>query len=80
MFFYEPLVSCPGCVSVEAFKTNFTHFLVMVNSNPEVDSPMECHESVRVRQGGRMAVAAGAVSSCQFVSLTVVALTFVEWP
>ena len=27
MFFYEPLVSCPGCVSVEAFKTNFTHFL-----------------------------------------------------
>ena len=86
-YFYEPLVSCPGCVSIEARGRIFS---VTVNSNPEVDSPIECHESVRVRQGGRMAVAAGVffqgklitqvMSFCQLVSVTVVALTVVEWP
>ena len=33
------------------------NFFVKANSNPEDDSPMECHGSVR--QGVRMAVAAG---------------------
>ena len=34
-------------------------FSVAVNSNLEVDSPMECHESVQLRQEVHMAVAAG---------------------
>ena len=59
--FQEPLVSCPRCVSTEASGRISRIFSVTVNSDPEVDSPMECHGSVRVRQGGRMAVAAGGV-------------------
>ena len=48
-YFYQPLVSCPGC-STGAFGQISRIFSVKVNSNPEVDSTMECHGSVRVRK------------------------------
>ena len=40
-FFYEPLVSCPGCVSIEASGRISLIFFVKANSNRQVDSPME---------------------------------------
>ena len=49
----------PRLRRIEAFGRISRIFSVTVNSNPEVVSPMECHESVRVREGGHMAVAAG---------------------
>ena len=48
---------------LEAFERISCIFPETVNSNPEIVSLMECHESVRVRQGGHMAVAAGGFFS-----------------
>ena len=58
LFLRAPCI-LPRMRQMEACERISRTFSVMVNSNPEVVSPLESHGSVRVRQDVHIAVAAG---------------------